>query len=434
MSIRQDRRGISACSGEFVDRDCERAYRKTQLRVEVRQFRLIWLVALCFFLLYAPVDYWWYGSPAAWSLLGLRMIVLLVGALALLSTTTQRGRRYRDSISAACLLVVSVCYALLQSQRATSEPSVGALLLLVIGIYLFSPGKFWLVVITAVFCSAATPLLALQADMPAQLWLDYSYLLPANLLAALVLSQMNAIRRRLYRQGLQLRSEVRARAAAQGQLAALHERSIAVLHNTLPAEIAAQLSRDPAYRPARHYEQVTVLFADLVGFSALASRLSPQELLRLLNGLFSRFDELAEEFRLEKIKTVGDAYLAVAGLGGEEANQQAQAAHMALAQHASCEQLAHQCGLPLRLRIGIHSGPVVAGVIGRQRFAFDVWGETVNVASRLESAAAPGRILVSRRARQQCPPDLLFGPARPLRLRGCGTVYASTLYSRVSLN
>ena len=434
MSKQHSEDEILFYSGEFTHRHQERAYRREQAPAELRQFRLIWLLALFFFLLYAPLDYRWYGGQDAWPLLLWRGLIHLVGVVAVLSTVTPHGQRYRDGISALSLLLVSLCYALLQLQRGVPGSTPGALQLLVVGIYLFSPGRFWLVSGNALFCSVAAPILALQADVSPRSWLDYSYLLPANLLAALVLSRLNAIRRRLYLQNSQLHSEVLARVAAEQRLLQIHTRNLEVLHNTLPVEIADQLAQNPGYRPARHYAEVTVLFADLVGFTSLAGTLPPQQLLRLLNRLFSRFDELAEEYCLEKIKTVGDAYMAAAGLGVEMRDHQSRTAGMALAQLRVGDALARESGLPLRLRIGIHSGPVVGGVIGRKRFAFDIWGETVNVASRLESAAAPGRILVSRATRQTCSPGFLFGPARCLELKGCGTVYASTLYARVSVN
>jgi class 3 adenylate cyclase len=400
----------------------------------LRQFRTIWCLALLFFGLYAPLDYWRYGAPEVWPLLWLRALILVTGTIAVLSLRIPWGVAHRDGIGALSLAIVSLCYAYMQLRRGSPGPSPGAVQLLVIGIYLFSPGRFRLVCANAIFCSAAVWLLALRENVSLPNWLEYSYLLPANFLSALALSQLNAMRRRVYRQGLALRLEAQSRRKAQSQLEEMHLRSIELLNNTLPADIAEQLSRNPDSRPARHYQQVTVLFADLVGFTTLAGALPARGLLRLLNQLFSRFDELAEEHRLEKIKTVGDAYMAVAGLEDSSGGHQARAATMALAQQRAIASLSRQLGVVLQLRIGIHSGSVVGGVIGHKRFAFDVWGETVNVASRLETAASPGRILVSGATRRACPPDLLFGPPRRLELRGCGRIDASTLYSRLPTN
>ncbi len=426
---------IAPVSGEFVDCSREHQYRNGQADTEIRQIRLIWVVALGCFALYAPVYYILFDHQPSWRPLLLRAVILGVGTLAVLSTATTFGRRHRDLVCFVALAMVSLCYALLLGERSQPHVSPGALLLLVVGIYLFSPGRFWLVCANGLFCGALSTLLAVRADPVAAVhWLDYSYLLPANLLAAMVLAQMNRIRRRLHKQSERLCAEVDARRRAQSELASLHRRNLGLLHNALPAAIASQLSRNPDHNPVSHHPMATVLFADMVGFTALASRISAHSLVQLLNTLFSRFDDLAEEHGLEKIKTVGDAYMAAAGVTDAVSGQQGRAAAMALAQLQACDDISRELGLQLKLRIGIHCGPVIAGVVGRKRYAFDIWGETVNVASRLEAAAAPGRILVSQTIREACPPDLLFGPSRRLVLRGCGPVYASTLYSRISLS
>jgi class 3 adenylate cyclase len=350
-----------------------------------------------------------------------------------LATYWHPGRNHRDLISFSALFLASVCYALLVDQRGQYPGAQGALLLLVVGIYLFSPGRFWLVCANGILCSAAAILLRWRGPtaVPGE-WLQFSYLLPANILPALALGQLNKIRRGQYLQRLMLEREIADRRRVQRALVALHKRSRGLLYNALPAPIARQLQRDPSRRLAHQYPLVTVLFADMVGFTTLSRRLSASRLLHLLNTLFSRFDTVAENNGLEKIKTVGDAYLAVAGIEGPAMGQQLRAANMALELLEACDSTARDIAIPLKLRIGIHSGPLVAGVIGRTRFAFDIWGETVNIASRLEAAATPGKILVSYSAQQTCRDRFLFGPMRQLQLRGCGEVHASTLYSRRS--
>jgi class 3 adenylate cyclase len=423
-----DTERLAPCSGEFVDRVRERAYRRAQAAAELRQIRIIWLVAVLCFLLYLPADYWLFARRATPTLLTLRIVIIVIGTTAVLAMSTRRGARWRDVISGVCLAVVSLCYALMLHERPGVNTSPGALLLLVVGIYIFSPGRFRVVCANGLFCSAAALALGLLLHPErAARWLDYSYLVPANLLAALALAQLNRMRRRLYLQNRQLRAAVRARRSAQRELAALHERNLQLLHNALPAHIATQLSRHPDRKPARHHPQVTVLFADIVGFTALAGRISAQRLLLLLNTLFSRFDDLAAQCGLEKIKTVGDAYMAAAGIGDGGRNQQERAVRMALAQRECAAAVSRELGLEVRLRIGIHSGPVVSGVVGSRRYAFDIWGETVNVASRLQTAAPAGGILVSERTRRSCPPGLAFTPARIFELRGCGPVRASAL-------
>jgi guanylate cyclase len=163
-----------------------------------------------------------------------------------------------------------------------------------------------------------------------------------------------------------------------------HARSEALLLNILPEPIAERLKAGEAVI-ADEYSEVTILFADIVGFTKLAARTKPQELVNLLNQLFSAFDRLTRRHGLEKIKTIGDAYMVVGGLPVSQSDHATEIAEMALEMHAETARLGQELGEPLGLRIGIDSGPVVAGVIGEQKFAYDLWGDAVNTASRMES-------------------------------------------------
>lgn len=163
-----------------------------------------------------------------------------------------------------------------------------------------------------------------------------------------------------------------------------------LLRNVLPVHVAQRLERGEG-RISDHHEEVAVLFADLVGFTGIAARLSPDELVRLLEDLFTRFDAITAAAGFEKIKTIGDSYMAVGGLDGT-----GDSAFRAVRMGQALVRATAEKGL--RLRIGIHLGPVVAGVIGRTRLSFDLWGETVNVASRMEAHGLPGCILLSAEA------------------------------------
>lgn len=172
------------------------------------------------------------------------------------------------------------------------------------------------------------------------------------------------------------------------------ERSERLLLNILPAPIAERLKAS-GDSIAEHSEGVTVLFADIVGFTSLSASKSPQALVELLNRIFSEFDTLADSHGLEKIKTIGDAYMAVAGLPNPCPDHAARAARVALAMLDAVARVSVATGEDLSLRIGLHSGPVVAGVIGRRKFTYDLWGDTVNVASRMESHGLAGTIQCS---------------------------------------
>jgi adenylate cyclase len=171
------------------------------------------------------------------------------------------------------------------------------------------------------------------------------------------------------------------------------EKSERLLLNILPVAIADRLKRESGIIAERH-ASVTVLFADLIDFTNFTNQTDPEELVSLLNDLFSRFDHIAERHGLEKIKTIGDSYLVVGGLLEPRPNHAEAVAEMALEMLTALADLNRERGTSLCLRIGLNSGPVVAGVIGRKKFAYDLWGAAVNVANRMQSSGLPNRIQV----------------------------------------
>ena len=170
--------------------------------------------------------------------------------------------------------------------------------------------------------------------------------------------------------------------------------SDALLLNVLPRSIADRLKRGERVI-ADHYEEVTVLFADVVEFTPFAAHETPARIVAVLNEVFGRFDTLAERHGLEKIKTIGDAYMVVAGAPEPRADHAAVIVDMALAMQAAAARTEPSPGRPLQVRIGIASGAVVAGVIGHRKFSYDLWGHAVNLASRMESTGVPGKIQVA---------------------------------------
>ena len=181
--------------------------------------------------------------------------------------------------------------------------------------------------------------------------------------------------------------------AANRALAAEREKTEQMLYNVLPQEVVARLKAGTAV--ADSFSDLSVVFADLVGFSSLSKRLSPGHLVKLLNAFFSAADRCAERHGMEKVKTIGDAYLAVCG-GMASAGRDSRAA-VAFAGELveEVQAMARETGIGLKVRIGIHTGPVVGGVIGSSRLAYDYWGDTMNVASRLQGIAPPDGIAIS---------------------------------------
>lgn len=214
------------------------------------------------------------------------------------------------------------------------------------------------------------------------------------------------------------------------------ERGDRLLRNILPEAVIGRLKvldpRIDARHIAQGYPDVTVLFADLVGFTEQASISSPAELVTALDYVFSRFDRLADRFGLEKIKTVGDAYMAAAGVPDPRPDHVEAAAEMALEARQCISGLRWPSGAPIGIRIGVACGPVMAGVIGRRKFAYDIWGDTVNTASRLEANAAPGSIQVSEAVYERLSAHYRFSEPYVVELKGKGPTTARILQERLA--
>lgn len=173
-----------------------------------------------------------------------------------------------------------------------------------------------------------------------------------------------------------------------------------LLLNILPQQVAAELAERGEFAP-RYYEDVTILFTDFVGFSLATETLAAAEVVGVLHGYFKAFDEIASRYGLEKMKTIGDSYFCAGGLPVRNPSHPVDASLAALEMIQEVERRVHHNGTRWSIRIGLHTGPVVAGVVGTRKFAFDVWGETVNLASRMETAAQPNRVNVSAAVQQR---------------------------------
>jgi adenylate cyclase len=203
-----------------------------------------------------------------------------------------------------------------------------------------------------------------------------------------------------------------------------------LLLRLLPASIADRLKRSPEII-ADNFAEVTVLFADLVDFTAYAHQTSATETVGLLNQIFSEFDQLAEEYQLEKIKTIGDGYMIAGGLPAPKANHAEAVAEMAIAMQHAVNRFCHPSGEPFQLRVGIHTGAVIAGVIGKKKFTYDLWGDTVNLASRMESRGLPGKIQVSPATYQRLQPQYSLEERGMIDVKGFGEMQTYWLNSRL---
>jgi adenylate cyclase len=193
-----------------------------------------------------------------------------------------------------------------------------------------------------------------------------------------------------------------------------------LLRNILPDEIATRLKEQPDEPIAERFSEASVLFADLVGFTPIFGKMPAEEMVRLLNEIFCAFDELCQRIGAEKIKTIGDAYMVVAGAPTSNPNHAVDLIRLAEKMLHSLAKIEQRSRLGLQLRIGIASGPITAGIIGRSKFAYDVWSPTVNLAARLEANGEVGRIHIADETRRLVGDRVQFEPAEAKELKGIG--------------
>jgi class 3 adenylate cyclase len=330
---------------------------------------------------------------------------LMIGALLLVR------RRWPVGVLVASFAALQVYYVL-------NYPGISAAVPLAVALYTAGAAGYlrWALLVAAWF--VAGPLIF-------RLWVDPEPVLPvlsdvvrevSLWLAILLLGDAVRSRRILTRQQRLLELE---RARSEG-----------LLRNMLPEAIAERLKQREEGVIADAFSEVTVLFADIVDFTSHAERSPPEATVALLNDLFSRFDALTEARGLEKIKTIGDAYMVAGGLPDPRPDHAVAVAELAL----GMLELAAGCRLsdggPVRLRIGIATGPVLAGVIGRRRFSYDLWGDTVNTASRMETTGVPGCIQVTKQTRELLGERYLFQQRGRIQVKGKGTMRTYFLSGR----
>ncbi len=228
---------------------------------------------------------------------------------------------------------------------------------------------------------------------------------------------------------LEINNDITARKAMEAALHSQQKKTEQLLRNVLPEAIAERLKQEQTLI-ADSFASATVLFADLVGFTQLSTRISPRELVKLLNIIFSEFDKLAQRHGLEKIKTIGDAYMVVGGLPIERPDHAEAIAEMALDMQRAIARFNLEMWADFSIRIGINTGPVVAGVIGLKKFIYDLWGDTVNTASRMESHGIPGTIQVTQATYELLKDKYLLQERGVINVKGKGEMTTYLLRGR----
>jgi adenylate cyclase len=223
-----------------------------------------------------------------------------------------------------------------------------------------------------------------------------------------------------------IRDAARAEAAAKRE----YDRSESLLTSILPRSVADRLKLAPGTILVDKYEQASVLFADMADFTARAGEVSPEHLVECLNRVFGEFDRLVARHGLEKIKTSGDAYMVVSGVPRSRRDHAELLADFAIDMRDAAKALPNSQGQPTTIRIGMASGPVVAGVIGTNKMFYDVWGDTVNVASRMETTAPQGQIQVSPESYRLLEDKFVLDKVGPLEIKGKGAMETWLLRER----
>lgn len=392
--------------------ELEAEYRAADAADSLRAVRAVAAVALLLYALFAVLGLQLYGNRDPRPL-GIYLWHFIPGtALWLALTFTEGGRRRVHDLTAAALCLVVIAgqarFLLCAPERAAIfEPTASANLtfLITVGLRLPFVRAAWLSLGAGALWLAAH---AYTGALGARLTGTPFYLLCANAIGLSAAYGLEAARRRGFLHARESRTE--------------RERSDKLLLNVLPAKIAERLKAGES-PILDHCERCAVLFSDIVGYTRLAGSLPPERLLKLLEAVFVRFDSICDDLGLEKIKTIGDAYMAVSGLPctcPTDDPPEAAAAEAALRMRAALDAIARESGTPVMIRIGIHSGPALAGVIGCRKFAYDLWGDTVNLASRLESHGLPGRIQISETVKTALDGRFRCVPRGPVEIKGKG--------------
>jgi class 3 adenylate cyclase len=337
-------------------------------------------------------------------------------------TFTRVFARAWEWISVAIAIVTLLVWVYYVSQVLTLPAEYGYVGVILITAFTYTLLRLrfvYVVLITVVGIAAYLPYaVSARYIVDVSLVLATLYLVSFGTLGGLAAYRMERFTRQLFLRERQLDQE--------------RTRSDGLLLNILPQAVVEQLKTSSGGRIAQAFDQVSVIFADAVGSTEQAARCTPEEFADTLDALFRTFDGIADRHGLEKIKTIGDAYMAVAGAPVPVTDHAGSAVAMALDVLAEAAEIRWPSGDPIEVRVGVASGPAVAGVIGVRKFAYDLWGDTVNLASRLEEHGEPGHVLVSESTASQLSDRYDFAPAQLMDMKGKGPTPVRVVLGRRS--
>ena len=417
----------NAWTGTFVDKHLEEQFETQQWQLEDRRFvRTAIVVSTLCFLSYALHDYLVIPEVVhtAWAIRFGVFAPLALAAIGLVfSPLSERFHQAISVLFGTAATVAVIAIGAVSPAESYYPYTTYATLFVCMGPFLLKMGVvaqcFYVFVSLLVFNVANVML----RQNPPHVFLSVNFsLLSMGALGAFI----------AFMQGRDARTGFLQRRLIEEQYQMLEDeqqKAEKLLLNILPSPIADRLKAGHQ-SIADGFAECTVLFSDIVGFTKMSSRLPPDEVVARLNEMFSAFDDIAGELGLEKIKTIGDAYMVAAGLPEPRADHAEAIAEMALRMQSVVAKFAERLGEPLSVRVGIHTGPVVAGVIGKKKFIYDVWGDTVNIASRMESHGEPSKIQVSAATFELLKEKYSLEPRGSIEVKGKGPMATYFLISR----
>ena len=414
---RADQLALDRLTARFNDRQLEERFLAERAARELRQVRWALILAVCLNLIFLVLDYL-VITEGVGPALAIRFVwALPATGLGLALTYAPFFARHMELLTAIVALAATGFYAAINTVSNTPDVYLSGFIIILFFVNILIPLSFSAslrisVTITAIF-AVAIPLTR-QISLGSLLTI-YSQFLATLVAGTFAVYLFNVFRRQEF-----LSSE---------KIADQSRQYFGLLTRILPHSIVARME-DGEEQIADNVQSAAVLFADIVAFTEMAARHPPDAVLRSLNALFKRFDELVGKHGLEKIKTIGDAYMVAGGVPETRDGHIRAIAELALDMHDAAAAHLGPDENPVQLRIGVHAGPLVAGVVGESRFGYDIWGDTVNVASRMQSHCDPGSTQVTEAIYNELRDAYTFDPTGKIAVKGKGKMEAWRLTGR----
>jgi adenylate cyclase len=397
-------------TARFLDSELERRYRDDRLRFRLDAFKVIIPAAAAIWILFTALNALTIHDPSP-PLLATRIAAIVLCALACTAAFVIKIGRWIEPVGFAMVAInIALLTCVLAFMSAVSLPYFPPLAIhMMLGAVSFAAGGVSFVegvlLALATICSFLIAVLVLWPTSPLQIVFQFSWLITVVMFAGVGSYLLDRAQRTAWLQGIEL-------SRAEGQIRSL-------LHTVLPPSIAVRKLAGEA-PIADRFDEASLLFADVVDFTSLSGRLDSGQVVTMLSELFSRFDRIAARHGLEKIKTIGDCYMVAAGIPHPIPGHLKRLARAAFQMLEETDKVRAPDGSQIAVRIGMHTGAVTAGVIGEAKFIFDVWGDTVNMASRMESHGLAGQIQVTEAVRAALADDFDFAGPKMINVKGKG--------------